>query len=76
MTVDFVRADVTRLSRTGIGADFELIVDNGCLHNMSDDDRAAYVRAVSAYAEMWSGPAASAAASDACQSARLSPGVP
>src|ERR1700733_3904973 len=37
--VDFVRADVTRLSQEGIGTDFGLIVDNGCLHNMSDGDR-------------------------------------
>jgi SAM-dependent methyltransferase len=49
-SVDFVRADVTRLSREGIGADFRLIVDNGCLHNMSDGDRDAYVREVSAVA--------------------------
>jgi SAM-dependent methyltransferase len=49
-SVDFVRADVTRLSREGIGADFHLIVDNGCLHNMSDGDRDAYVREVSAVA--------------------------
>jgi SAM-dependent methyltransferase len=48
--VDFVRADVTRLSQEGIGADFGLIVDNGCLHNMSDGDRDAYVREVSAVA--------------------------
>jgi SAM-dependent methyltransferase len=48
--VDFVRADVTRLSQEGIGADFRLIVDNGCLHNMSDGDRDAYVREVSAVA--------------------------
>ena len=27
-----------------------MIVDNGCLHNMSDDDRDAYVREVSALA--------------------------
>ena len=50
-SVDFVRADVTRLSsgrrrrRTS-----RLIVDNGCLHNMSDGDRDAYVREVSAVA--------------------------
>src|ERR1700735_4931964 len=37
-SVDFVPADVTKLSREGIGADFGLIVDNGCLHNMSDGD--------------------------------------
>ena len=39
-----------RLSQAGIGADFGLIVDNGCLHNMSDGDRDAYVREVSAMA--------------------------
>jgi SAM-dependent methyltransferase len=48
--VSFVQADVTQLSRTGIGTNFELIVDNGCLHNMSDDDRDAYVREISAVA--------------------------
>lgn len=48
--VDFVQADVTQLSRIGIGANFELIVDNGCLHNMSDADRDAYVREISAVA--------------------------
>ncbi|MGE2815845.1 class I SAM-dependent methyltransferase [Mycobacterium heidelbergense] len=47
-SVDFVRADVTHLSQEGIGAGFDLIVDNGCLHNMSDVDRDAYVREVSA----------------------------
>jgi ubiquinone/menaquinone biosynthesis C-methylase UbiE len=48
--VDFVRADVTRLSQEGIGTNFDLIVDNGCLHNMSDGDRDAYVREVTAVA--------------------------
>ena len=48
VSVNFVRADVTRLSQAGIGADFRLIVDNGCLHNMSDGDRDAYVREVGA----------------------------
>ena len=49
-SVDFVRADVTHLTQAGIGTGFELIVDNGCLHNMSDTDRDAYVREVSAVA--------------------------
>ncbi|SPM41404.1 SAM-dependent methyltransferase [Mycobacterium numidiamassiliense] len=49
-SVNFVQADVTHLSRASIGADFQLIVDNGCLHNMSDDARDAYVREVSAVA--------------------------
>lgn len=48
--VEFVQADITQLSRAGIGANFELIVDNGCLHNMSDVDRDAYVREISAVA--------------------------
>ncbi len=46
--VNFVQADVTRLTQAGIGSDFTLIVDNGCLHNMNDDDQDAYVREVSA----------------------------
>ena len=50
VSVDFVRADVTRLSQAGIGAAFPLIVDNGCLHNMSDGDRDAYVREITAMA--------------------------
>ncbi len=50
ISVNFVHADVTHLTQAGIGADFQLIVDNGCLHNMSDDDRDAYVREVSAVA--------------------------
>jgi SAM-dependent methyltransferase len=48
--VKFARADVTRLSSAGLGDNFGLIVDNGCLHNMSDLDRDAYVREVSAMA--------------------------
>jgi ubiquinone/menaquinone biosynthesis C-methylase UbiE len=50
VSVDFRQADVTRLSRTDIGSGFQLIVDNGCLHNMSDGDRDAYVREVGAVA--------------------------
>src|SRR5271168_2441761 len=48
--INFARADVTRLSSAGLGNNFGLIVDNGCLHNMSDGDRDAYVREVSAVA--------------------------
>ncbi len=49
-SVNFARADVTRLSQEGIGTGFDLIVDNGCIHNMSGSDREAYVREVSAVA--------------------------
>lgn len=48
------RADATRLRSEGVGTGFDLIVDNGCLHGMSDGDRDAYVREVTAVA----GPAA------------------
>jgi SAM-dependent methyltransferase len=48
--VEFLHADVTRLSSEGVGSDFGLIVDNGCLHGMSDGDREAYVRKVTAVA--------------------------
>lgn len=48
--VRFDRADATRLTGQGIGANFDLIVDNGCLHGMSADDRDAYVGEVTAVA--------------------------
>jgi len=48
--VDFVHADVRQLRQAGINGPMQLIVDNGCLHNMNDDDRDAYVREVSAVA--------------------------
>lgn len=48
--VTFARADVTRLRSEGVGDNFDLIVDNGCLHGMSDEDRDAYVREVTAVA--------------------------
>ena len=50
LSINFVGADVTQLSRAGIGTNFALIVDNGCLHNMADNDRDSYVREVSAVA--------------------------
>ncbi len=50
VAVTFARADVTRLSSEGVGSNFGLIVDNGCLHGMSPEDRDAYVREVTAVA--------------------------
>jgi hypothetical protein len=38
------------LRQAGINGPVQLIVDNGCLHNMNDDDRDPYVREVSAVA--------------------------
>jgi 2-polyprenyl-3-methyl-5-hydroxy-6-metoxy-1,4-benzoquinol methylase len=50
VSVNFVQADVTHLSSAGVGTGFTLIVDNGCLHNLTDKDRDAYVREVTAVA--------------------------
>lgn len=48
--VRFDQADATRLTTQGIGSGFALIVDNGCLHGMSAEDRDAYVREVTTVA--------------------------
>jgi SAM-dependent methyltransferase len=48
--IDFMPADVTHLSRAGIDTKFQLIVDNGCLHGMSDGDRDLYVQEIAAAA--------------------------
>ncbi|MCT7657601.1 class I SAM-dependent methyltransferase [Mycobacterium deserti] len=50
VVVEFERADVTRLSTEAVGSNFDLIVDSGCLHGMSAEDRDAYVREVAAVA--------------------------
>jgi SAM-dependent methyltransferase len=48
--VNFIQADVTRLSSAGLGAAFTLILDSGCLHGMSDAARDRYVHEVDAVA--------------------------
>jgi SAM-dependent methyltransferase len=48
--VKFVQADVTHLSQAAVDEKFELMVDNGCLHGMSDDDRDLYVKEITAAA--------------------------
>lgn len=48
--VDFVHADVTHLRQGGIKGPFQLVVDNGCFHGMSDHDRDLYVEEISAVA--------------------------
>jgi SAM-dependent methyltransferase len=50
VSVDFVRADATRLGSEGVGSGFGLVVDSGCLHGMSDVDRDAYAREVTTLA--------------------------
>lgn len=48
--VNFVHADVTHLRQAGINGPFQMIVDNGCFHGMSDGDRDLYVHEISAAA--------------------------
>ena len=42
--ITWVRGDVTDLRAAGVRGEFQLIVDNGCLHGLSDEGRDAYVR--------------------------------
>ena len=42
--IRYVRADATKLGQYGIVNGFDLVVDNGMLHGLSDADREAYVR--------------------------------
>jgi SAM-dependent methyltransferase len=47
VSVRYVHADATRLSSYGLGAGFDLVADNGCMHGLSDAGREAYVRELS-----------------------------
>lgn len=46
VSVRFVCADIAQVSSAGLGDDFDLVTDSGCLHGMNDQDRAMYVRQV------------------------------
>jgi hypothetical protein len=46
VSIRAMQADVTRVTAPEIGAAFQLIVDNGLLHGLSDEARDAYVRLV------------------------------
>ncbi len=45
-----VVGDVTRLRELGVGEGFSLLIDLGCFHGLSDEQRDAYVREVNAVA--------------------------
>ena len=42
LTMDFVRGDVTRLDQAGVSGPFELLLDSGCFHGLSDEQRRRY----------------------------------
>ncbi len=51
VSVEWIEGDVARLADLGLAAGFRLVFDRGCLHGLSDDERAAYAEAVTALAE-------------------------
>jgi cyclopropane fatty-acyl-phospholipid synthase-like methyltransferase len=50
LSIRTIQADVARVTASEIGAGFQLVVDNGLLHGLSDEARDAYVRLVSTVA--------------------------
>ena len=48
--VNWVQGNVCLLEQLGIGDAFELVLDRGCFHDFTDDQRDQYARAVSAVA--------------------------
>ncbi|MGB3285302.1 class I SAM-dependent methyltransferase [Mycolicibacter algericus] len=48
VSMRFLCTDIAQLSSSGVGDDFTLVNDGGCLHGMSDPDRAVYARQVNA----------------------------
>src|ERR1039458_9975064 len=48
--VNWVQGDACRLEQLGIGDVFDLMLDRGCFHDFTDDQRDRYARAVSAVA--------------------------
>lgn len=48
--VDWVQGDVTRLEDLGLAAGYDLVLDRGCFHGLSDEDREACARGVNALA--------------------------
>ena len=50
VSIRAMQADVTRVTTAEIGAGFQLIVDNGLMHGLSDEARDAYVQLVNTVA--------------------------
>jgi cyclopropane fatty-acyl-phospholipid synthase-like methyltransferase len=50
VSVDWVKADVSRLSELGLTGRFELLFDRGCFHGLNSAERDAYARGVDSLA--------------------------
>lgn len=48
--VNWVRGDVARLQELGIGDGYELLVDRGCFHGLTDTEREQYAQGIAAVA--------------------------
>jgi cyclopropane fatty-acyl-phospholipid synthase-like methyltransferase len=48
--VNWLQGNICHLEQLGIGKDFDLLLDRGCFHDFTDDERDQYARAVSAVA--------------------------
>jgi SAM-dependent methyltransferase len=48
--VDWIEGDVTRLGELGLRGGYDLVLDRGCFHGLSDADREACARGVNALA--------------------------
>lgn len=46
VSVDFVQGDVTHLDRAGIAGPFDLLLDSGCFHGLTDEARRRYGESV------------------------------
>lgn len=57
----FIEGDVTKLTEQGITGPFDVIIDNGCYHSLSEDGKRALARELAAVAKpggllvMWEG---------------------
>jgi SAM-dependent methyltransferase len=50
LSVDFIKGDVTRLQPLGTSAPFDLFLDCGCFHGMSDAERTRYCTSITSVA--------------------------
>ncbi len=46
VSVEWVRADASRLTESGLAPGFDLVFDRGCFHGLSDQERTAYAAGV------------------------------
>src|SRR5208337_5398524 len=44
--IDFVRGDVTRIDKTRVSGPFDFLLDGGCFHGMSEDERRRYSKSI------------------------------